>query len=45
MAYVKVLLTSLYCHAATSRFHQGLWGWQVSRTECGFQMLDVLNDG
>lgn len=31
--YVKVLLTSLNCHAATSGFHQGLWEWQVSRTE------------
>lgn len=31
--YVKVLLTSLNCHAATSGFHQGLWERQVSRTE------------
>lgn len=30
---VKVLLTSLNCHAATSGFHQGLWERQVSRTE------------
>lgn len=40
MAYAEDLLTRLCCHAATSRFHRGLWGWQASRTQCGFQMSD-----